>query len=161
MNRFFREIDLLIYDGTQMWLTEAEREEKRKAAHEKASEFDKAFTGTYIGLQRKKQFVVTYTYAKTMQFWVNKLHGEPTQKRSRAREQLEKLSMATLAFLRHHFSEYFTVFEHMPRCLWEPCQTELEQQSKNFFTQYPELKESGLIDTLQEILLEQNDTYKK
>lgn len=30
MNRFFREIDLLIYDTTQIVLTEAEREEKEK-----------------------------------------------------------------------------------------------------------------------------------
>lgn len=123
MHDTFRELNVLIHEGTQQDITETVREQKRKEATLKARELEKYFTGAFIMVQCKKALrsliIVT---VKILHIWLEKLYRtRPSeQKRNRTHEQLEIWCTDTLHFVRRHFSEHFNPYEPMPHCLWDP-----------------------------------------
>lgn len=154
MNETFRELDLLIHDGTQQELPETEREQKRKAATLKARELEKAFTGSFLMLQGKKALrTLVMVMEKAIHIWLEKLyHNRPSgNKRNRTNEQLEIWCTGTLEFIRRHFPEHFNPYEPMPACLWELHKEQQDQYWEKLFTQYPEVAEAGLVPLLQGI----------
>ncbi|MDZ4072952.1 MAG: hypothetical protein U1C70_14110 [Sediminibacterium sp.] len=123
MQDTFRELNVLIHEGTQQDITETVREQKRKEATLKARELEKYFTGAFMMVQCKKTLrsliIVT---VKILHIWLEKLYRtRPSeQKRNRTHEQLELWCTDTLHFVRRHFQEHFNPNEPMPHCLWDP-----------------------------------------
>jgi hypothetical protein len=161
MEETFRELNLLIHDGTKQELPETEREQKRKAATLKARELEKAFTGTILKVQGKKALrTLVLVVEKAIHIWLEKLYQNrpSTHKRNRTNEQLEIWCTDTLSFIRRHFPEHFNLYEPMPVCLWEPHKTQHEHYWTTIETDYPELVASGLLPLLKGIY--KNQLYK-
>lgn len=154
MEDTFRELNLLIHDGTKQELPETAREQKRKAATLKARELEKAFTGTVLKVQGKKALrTLVLVVEKAIHIWLEKLYRNrpAAHKRNRTNEQLEIWCTETLSFIRRHFPEHFNLHEPMPTCLWEPHKTQQEQYWTTLEANYPELMESGIVPLLSGI----------